>query len=70
MDESSIRGVNPLVRSGIALVKVGDRQLCTQCAREEHWREVDGPDDVITDLEMERRACLVFCDQCRKVINR
>jgi hypothetical protein len=57
-------------RPGVALIRIGDRQLCTECATETDWRDVDGPDDVITDQEMERRACLVFCDQCGKVINR
>jgi hypothetical protein len=53
----------------IALIRIGDRQLCAECATETEWREAD-PDDVITDQQMERRACLVFCDQCGKVINR
>ncbi len=25
---------------------------------------------LITDPEMERRACLVFCDRCGRVVNR
>lgn len=56
-------------RKGIALIRIGDRQLCMECATEEQKQEIDGPEDVITDHQMECRACLVFCDGCGKVVN-